>query len=312
MGILGCLLGAEALVRGAVDLATRLRLPPLLVGLTVVAWGTSAPELAVSVRAGSAGESDVALGNIIGSNIFNIAVVLGLGALLHPLRVTAHVVRFDAPALIGASLLAILLLADGHLSRVDGLVLLGGLVGYTGMTVWMQGRASLADRQAFAGVTPPPRGSVAVPSVLVAGGLVLLVIGADAMVHGATALARRVGVGGSAIGLTLVAAGTSLPELVTTVVAARRGQADIAIGNAVGSNLFNLLGVLGVATLVAPLSLGGVAVTDLWVMAGMAVVAVPLLWSRLTLHRWEGVLLLTVYGIYLAWRWPPGNAPMIG
>lgn len=296
--------GAEGLIRGAVDLAARVRIPPLLVGLTVVAWGTSSPELAVSLRAGWTGETGVALGNVVGSNIFNVAVILGLGAVMAPLRVQVQLLRLEAPVLATASLAVPLMLLDGAISRIEGGGLLAGLVVYTALTAWMQRRSSERDQGAFAPVAVQQDGSLAIACLLTAGGLVLLVVGADRMVAGAVALAQRAGVDPTIVGLTVVAAGTSLPELLATVVAARRGQADIAIGNVLGSNLFNLLGILGASSLLTPMVRADVAAGDLWLMTGLAFLLVLFLWSRLTVQRWEGGVLLASWAAYLAWRWP--------
>lgn len=299
--------GAELLVRGAVRLAAAAGVSSLVIGLTVVAFGTSAPEFAVSLGAGVRGQADIALGNVIGSNIFNVLLILGLSALIVPLVVARQLVRVDVPLMVGVSLLTVAAALDGRIGRVEGLLLAAGLVAY----VWWSIRASrLQPPPAVAGeIVPDARGRRAWSwwlgsAMLALAGLGLLVLGAHCMVDGAVAMARLLGVSELVIGLTIIAAGTSLPEVATSVVAAIRGERDIAVGNVVGSNLFNLLGVLGVTALVSP---HGVRVAeaalafDLPVMAAVAIVCLPVFFTGATISRWEGALLLAYYGAYVAY-----------
>ncbi|HZD05089.1 MAG TPA: calcium/sodium antiporter [Longimicrobiales bacterium] len=296
--------GAEALVRGASGLARAAGVTPLLVGLTVVAFGTSAPEVAVSVRASLGNQPAVALGNVVGSNVFNVLVILGVSAVVAPLLVQRQLVRQDVPILIGVSFVPILLALDGRIGRIDGLLLLAGGIGYTGWLGWMGLRKA-------PGVHPPRRRRHpftvrrwAVGLALVAAGLVGLVAGANLFLKGALALARAMGVSELVIGLTLVAAGTSLPELATSVVATVRGERDIAVGNVVGSNIFNILVVLGAASALGPHGLAvprGALTFDLPVMMAVAFVCLPIFYTDWSITRGEGALFLSYYGAYLVY-----------
>ncbi|MDE3155782.1 MAG: calcium/sodium antiporter [Acidobacteriota bacterium] len=303
-GFVALVAGAELLVRGASRLAAALGVPPLIIGLTVVAYGTSAPEFAVSIKAALAGQAGLALGNLVGSNIFNTLFILGLSALLTPLVVSARLVRLDVPLMIAVSLLVPIMGLDGRFGRADGLVLVGGLVAYTGFQVWQSRNERPAVVREYAqefddGVAREKRRWI-VDAAFVTGGLVLLVLGSRGLVAGAVALARVLGIGELIIGLTIVAVGTSLPEVVTSIVAGVRGERDIAVGNVVGSNLFNLMGALGLASLLAP---GAVEVAasverfDLPVMAATALACLPIFIGG-RISRWEGGLLAGYYVAY--------------
>ncbi len=309
-GLLLLYLGGEGLVRGASSLALRLRVSPLVIGLTVVAFGTSAPELAVSVEASLGGVGDIALGNVIGSNIANIGLILGVTALVRATKVEARILKIDTPLMIVASLILVGALHDGKLSRLEGGLLIVGLVAWIGFTAFETRQESEAVRQEFAsGVPQSPSGTlIAVPFVL--GGLVALVVGGRLLIDSAVALASSMGVSQAVIGLTIVAVGTSLPEFAASVVAAGRGQGDIAVGNVVGSNLFNILGVLGIAAVVRPLGSGQVDGLTLAIFVGLAVVIVPLLYTEMQLSRREGAGLLLVYAFYVLWLMArPGSYP---
>ncbi len=298
-------LGAEGLVRGSASLALRAGITPLVVGLTVVAFGTSSPELVVSTKAAYAGQGGIALGNVVGSNIFNIAVILGLSALVRPLRVNSQLIRFDMPVMIAVSLIACLLARDQHFSRWEGLLLVAGVILYTLVVIRMARRErNRAVQEEFAEGTPHASRSVWLDLGMALGGLALLAGGAQLFVQGAVELARAWGVSEAVIGLTIVSAGTSMPELATSMVAAFRKQEDIAIGNIVGSNIFNVLAILGVSSLLKPFTPGGVTALDFSFMLATALVLVPLMRSRMRMNRLEGALLLAVYGLYLAMRWP--------
>jgi len=304
-GLVMLIAGAEALVRGASRLATLIGMPPLVIGLTVVAFGTSAPELAVSVKAVLAGQGGIALGNVVGSNIFNVLFILGASALVSPLVVAQQLVRLEVPLMIGLSLAVLLLALDGAIGRTDGLLLVAGLCAYTAFVVH-QGRAETAAVRAEyeAAFGSPPRSAPhgwARGVVQVAGGLGLLVIGSGWLVDAAVAMARALGVSELVVGLTIVAAGTSLPEVVTSLVATARGERDIAVGNVVGSNLFNLMGVLGVAAVVAPRGIAvspGVLRFDLPVMGIVALACLPIFFTGARIARWEGALLLGYWAAY--------------
>lgn len=298
--------GAEGLVRGASRLAVAARISPVVIGLTVVAFGTSAPELAVSVGGALTGTPDVAVGNALGSNVFNGLAILGVAAIAGELVVHQRIVRFDVPLVIAATAVAWLLAADGRLSRWDGLVLGLGLLGYS---VWSY-RAARREppeiaaeyTEAFGTSPVPPAPRLGRSAALVLVGLAALVGGAQMLVAAATGIAATMGVSDLVVGLTVVAAGTSLPELATSVLAAARGQRDIAVGNVVGSNLFNLTAVLGIAALVGPegLPVGADVITGAFPVALLsAVVALPALASGLVVERWEGGLLAGGYLAYV-------------
>lgn len=302
-GLALLVLGAEALVRGAARLSLAVGISPLVVGLTVVALGTSAPEVAVGVQAALSGRSDLAVGNVVGSNIFNVLFILGLSALITPLVVASQIVRQEVPIMIGVSLLLVALCADSTVSVADGSILVGLLISYTILLV-VQSR-----RQAAA--TGSPVAEVASSSswdrhwtaqvLLIAGGLVLLVVGARWLVDAATTFARSLGVSELVIGLTVVAAGTSLPEVATSIMAAVRGQRDIAVGNVIGSNIFNVLGVLGVSAVVAPTGLTvapSLSAFDLPVMVAVTVACLPIFFTKHLIARWEGALFLALYVAY--------------
>ncbi len=306
--------GAELLVRGASRIAAGLGISPLVVGLTVVAFGTSAPEFAVTMGASLAGNADVALGNVVGSNIFNILFILGIAALFSPLVVERQLVRFDLPVALGASLLVGLMALDGKIGAVDGALLVTGLIVYVTTLIRMGSGAPTTGAVAesngpAAGVDadpdpPPPERSRAIDVVVALVGLALLVLGSRWFVGAAVTTAERLGVSELVIGLTVVAAGTSLPEVATSVLASVRGQRDIAVGNVVGSNIFNLLGVLGAGALAAP---GGITVStgaltfDIPLMIAVTLVAVPILFSGWVVARWEGALFLLWYVAYTSW-----------
>ncbi len=287
--------GAEGLVRGGAALALRLGITPLAVGLTVVAFGTSSPELVVSLSTALEGRGDLAVGNVVGSNIFNVALILGVAALVRPAAANAQVVRVDVPIVIASSALLVALLADGRLGPLEGTVLLAGAGAYTAYTLWAARREAPEVQAEADAALPTADGPLWRDVLFVAGGLVLLVAGARMLVTGAVSIAEAAGMSEAVIGLTILAAGTSLPELATSLVAALRGQSDIAIGNVVGSNIFNVLGILGVTALVRPLAPGGIGPVDLGVMLVLAVALLPLLRTGFRLDRLEGALLLLAY-----------------
>ena len=293
---------ASVLVRGASALALRLGLTPLVVGLTVVAFGTSAPELVVSVQAALADAGGIAVGNVVGSNIANVGLVLGLAVLVRPLAAAPSLFRRDLPVLLVVTALAAALLADGQLGRVEGAVLAAGLVAYLVWSVRAARRDQAAAALAAADLpVTEPTGPAWRDAAFVVAGLAGLVVGADLFVGGATRLAEAFGVSNAVIGLTVVAVGTSLPELATTLVAAARGEGDIAVGNVVGSNLFNLLGILGIASVVRPLAAPGLQPADVAVMGGLAVALVAMLWTGRRLARGEGAVLAAVYVAYVGY-----------
>jgi len=288
-------LGAEALVRGASSIALRLGITPLIIGLTIVAFGTSAPELAVSVKSALAGNSGIALGNVIGSNIANIGLILAITALIRPIQVQSQVVKRDIPLMILASMLFWGLLLDGELSLIDGVILLSLLFGYLTFS-YISSKNSNDEEEIEAGPNNP-----LLSGLFILVGISMLVGGGILFVNGAVDLAKTFGVSEVIIGLTIVAIGTSMPELVTSVIAALKGQSDIAIGNVVGSNLFNILGILGVTAIVHPVSSLGFQPFDFMVMLALAVVIMPFAWTGLRIGRREGSVLLLSYLGYMGY-----------
>ena len=300
--------GAEWLVRGASQLAAAAGIAPLVVGLTVVAFGTSAPELAVSVQSAYLGQSDLALGNVIGSNICNILLILGLAALVAPLTVAQKLLRLDVPLMIGVSVLLFLLALDGEIGRLDGALLFAGILAYVVFSIVQSRRETRQVQEEYAreyGVEVSTGGGGLLRNLgLVAIGLVLLVLGARWLVDGAVLIARLAGVSELIIGLTIVAVGTSLPEIAASVVASLRGERDIAVGNAIGSNLFNIMAVLGLTGLVAPEGIVAPSAAlnfDLPVMIAVAVACLPIFFTGHRIARWEGALFLGYYAAYLAY-----------
>ena len=297
--------GAEGLVRGSSSLALRLGLTPLVVGLTVVAMGTSMPEVMVSVKAAMQGRGDLAVGNVVGSNIFNIGIILGLTALLSPMKVQFQLIKIDAPIMVAVSLGLVALLWDGAIGRVEGAVLFGGLIVYNAGNIWLARRTATKEVESeFAEGVPARSGSVLLDWLFILGGLGILVIGARLLTDNSVALARSFGVSEAVIGLTIVAAGTSVPELAASSVAAMKKEPDIALGNVIGSNIFNILGILGIASLVAPLSAPNISHFDLWTMGAIAAALVPMLWTGLRVSRAEGVALFAAYCGYVYFLWP--------
>lgn len=307
-GLVALVAGAELLVRGASRLALSIGVSPLVVGLTVVAFGTSAPEMTVSVGAALAGQGELALGNAVGSNIFNVLFILGLAALITPLAVHVQVIRQEAPVLVGSAVLLMLLALDGTIGGIDGALLTALLVVYTVFLVRQSrseaaAQALKAPATAATATTGGPSRVRQLAFILV--GLVLLVGGAQALVAAAVGFARAWGVSEVVIGLTIVAAGTSLPEVAASVMAALRGERDIAVGNVVGSCIFNMLGVIGLGGLAAAAAAGGglpvppaVANFDLWVMLAALVACLPVFLTGREVARWEGALFLGYYAAY--------------
>jgi cation:H+ antiporter len=296
-GLFLLIVGAELMVRAAVRLAARWHVRPLIIGLTIVALGSSAPQMAVSLQATLAQNADIAVSSVIGSSIFNILVTLGLSALIIPLRVSRQLVRLDIPLMIGASLLVFVLAWNERLTRLDGVILLSALALYLGLLL----RQSRHSTRPQAHPEEAPKGPWLSSLLMIIGGLAMLVYAGHLLLGAAVSVATDLGLSERIIGLTIVAISTSLPELATSLIAALRGQRDIAVGNVIGSNLFNLLGVLGFTALVAPspLSVSPNALDfDLPVMLGVAVLCLPLFYTGYRITRAEGLLCL---GLYLAY-----------
>lgn len=302
LGLVLLVIGADLLIKGAARLASNFGVPALVIGLTVVAFGTSAPELAVSVKAAYAGQAELAIANVVGSNIFNILFILGLAALISPLIISHQLIRQDVPIMVGVSIVAVLMTLDGNINRIEAIILTLGLIGYTWF-LFYQGKqkgvdVSDGEVEEMLKANVPMWQNVA----LVVVGLALLVMGARWLVQSAIELATAWGVNEAVIGLTIVAAGTSLPEVVTSVVATLRGQRDIAVGNVVGSNIFNVLCVLGISGAVSPTPLLAgeqLAGFDMPVMLAAAALCVPIFFIGATLNRLEGLMFLALYSVYV-------------
>jgi cation:H+ antiporter len=306
VGLVLLVIGAEALVRGASRLSLTIGVSPLVVGLTVVAYGTSSPEMAVSVQSAMAGRNDLAVGNVVGSNIFNVLFILGVSALITPLLVARQFVRQEVPIMIGTSLLLFLIAFDGQIGMQDGALLLGLLIAYTIFVI----RQSLAQsKSGDIELLEAELGDLhsrwdrhwAVQVVLIVAGLAMLVLGATWLVEAAVTFATYLGVSELVIGLTIVAAGTSLPEVATSILATVRGQRDIAVGNVVGSNIFNILGVLGISALASSNGLhvqSSMLVFDIPIMCAVAVACLPIFFTGHLIARWEGLVFIAAYAAY--------------
>ena len=305
-GLALLVVGGDILLRGAVGLATVFRLTPAIIGLTVVAAGTSVPELAVSGLAAWQSKPDIAVANVVGSNIFNIAFIIGICALVRPVMIAGNMIRLEYPVLALTTFLCVVLVQDGQINRLDGLLFLAS---YVGFTVYMVGlvrqqvtKSETADLTAgvkeLSSEGQNPR--LWVCSALVMAGVALLAGGAHATVLGAIEAARMLGWSERVIGLTIVSAGTSLPEVFASLISVARGRDDVAIGNVIGSNLFNILFILGLCGVIYPLPVSDALIaSDAWWMLGVTLLLYPIMFTRYLVNRWEGVLLLVVYGVYL-------------
>jgi cation:H+ antiporter len=294
--------GADILVKGASSLAGSLGISPLVIGLTVVAFGTSAPEMSVSVSSALKGAADIAVGNVVGSNICNVLLILGLSAMAAALVVQKQLVRFDIPLMIYASLIVLLMAVDGVISRLDGFILFGGIIAYTVFLIKEARQEGVAVAAVGADIAPPQ--PLWKNLVLIAVGLLMLVLGSQWLVTGAVAIAKYMGLSELVIGLTIVAIGTSLPELATSVMASLKGERDIAVGNILGSNIFNIGSVLGLSAIVAPHGLPvahSSLLVDIPVMLLVALICVPVFLTHYTVTRKDGVTFLVCYVLYLVY-----------
>jgi cation:H+ antiporter len=306
-GFILLIAGAEALVRGASRMAAALGVSPLVIGLTVVAFGTSSPELAVSIKSALSGQNGIALGNVIGSNIFNILFILGLSALIIPLTVNQQLIRFDVPLMVLLAVIVLLLSLDHNFGHFDGSALLIGLVFYIIILIYKSRRESTVVIEEYEnrfGLGLNIRHIWIRNAGLIMGGLIMLIFGSRWLVDGAVSFAGYLGVSELVVGLTIVAAGTSLPEVVTSVIAAVHGERDIAVGNVVGSNIFNMMGALGFAGVVAPTGIEvSVAVIgfDLPVMIAVSLICLPIFFTGGVISRQEGALMLGYYVVYTSY-----------
>ncbi|WP_288251821.1 calcium/sodium antiporter [uncultured Hydrogenophaga sp.] len=309
-GLVGLVLGANLLVRGASRLALSLGISPLVVGLTIVAFGTSSPELAVSVGAVAGGQTDIAIGNVVGSNVLNVLLILGISALITPLVVHLQLIRQEVPIMIGAALLLVVFALDGQVRWYEAAMLTTAMVAYTVFLVWQsrrESREAQGDYDAEVQAAAPGAWDAKLPAqiALIVIGLVLLVLGAEGLVRAAVVFAQQLGLSEVVIGLTVVALGTSMPEVATSLAAALKGERDLAVGNVVGSNTFNILGCLGISGLVA----GGaglqvppaVMAFDLWVMLAVALACLPVFMTGREIARWEGAVFVGYYLAYVTY-----------
>ncbi len=298
--------GADLLVRGAVTLAQAFKVSAAVIGLTIVSMGTSLPELTVSVAAALRGSPDLTMGNVVGSNIFNIGIVLGVSALIFPMRVHSSAVKLEWPFLFVASFLLLLLARDGMIDRLEGGFFVIAVALFTVYAViigreavGLEEKKDLQEQVSDLTLANGAR-SVGIAVGLVAVGIVVLLAGGEILVRGAISLARTLGMTERLIGLTVVAAGTGAPEVATSIVAARKGQSEIALGNVIGSNIFNILGILGAAALITPLAIApAILSSDLWWMLGITLVLMPMMWTKRVVSRLQGGLLMLIYGTYV-------------
>jgi cation:H+ antiporter len=307
LGILLLLVGGEVLLRGAVGMAALLRLTPAVIGLTVVAAGTSVPELAVSGIAAYQGNSEIAVANVIGSNIFNVTVIIGLCAIVRPFNLTGNTLRLEYPVLALATLMCVAVVQDGFVGRIDALLFVATYVAFTAYLVRLvRHQVTKEEKEELKTEVEELALSTCKPSMiwcvaLVTCGVILLGLGAQSTVSGASQLARLIGWSERVIGLTIVSAGTGLPEVVASLVSSIRGRSDVAIGNVIGSNLFNILIILGLSGVVTPLSVQPtIAASDCWWMLGATLALLPIMLNGFKVYRWEGILLL---GTYVAYIW---------
>ena len=297
LSLVALYIGAGWLVQGSSALALKAKISPLVIGLTIVAFGTSAPELAVNLNATLSGREDMAIGNIIGSNIFNIGVILGISATICPIQAKKQLLRIDIPVLLAATLLLAIFLWNGTLGRTEGLFFLSGIIIYTLFSLFHSRKHGEGPNQELE--EQPKHWAFDILSII--GGLAVLVFASRLLVDNAVSIAKELGVSEAVIGLTIVAAGTSMPELATSIVAAYKRKTDIAIGNIVGSNLFNILAVAGSCSLIHPIDTQNIDNIDLMVMTALSVLLLPLVKSGQKISRTEGIVQILSYVIYMFW-----------
>lgn len=297
-GIALVIWGANRMTDGAVGIAERMRIPQIVIGLTVVAVGTSAPELFVSLMSAIKGTPDLAVGNVVGSNIMNVLIIAGVTALVAPMTVERATVRRDLPIGVLAALTLAFISIDGDISRLDAALLFALFISYMCYTVVVAKRESKSAAEQESASAPAPIWKSILFVIL---GLACLVVGGDLFVDGASGVARDLGISDAIIGLTIVACGTSLPELATSIVAARKGNSGIAIGNVIGSNVFNILMILGITGLVSPMQISGISTVDMAVMAGSSFLMWLFCYTKLRMERWEGGVMVACYAAYLWW-----------
>ncbi|WP_300039573.1 calcium/sodium antiporter [uncultured Roseobacter sp.] len=305
VGLIGLILGGEMLVRGAVSAAKRFGVSPMVIGLTLVGFGTSTPELVTSLQAALAGASGIAIGNVVGSNIGNVLLILGLAACLAPIAVDPKAFKRDGTVLILATLLCLGAVLVGHVSRWIGTAFLIALCAYLGFTLWSErqvgGTPTASIYAGEADAVPGPEYALRVSLGITLVGLIITIFGARFLVSGAVTIAQSAGISETVIGLTIVAIGTSMPELVTSIIAVRKGQGDVALGNVLGSNMFNILGILGITAIVQPMTIPvEIARLDIWVMCGATLIMMVFARTGWTISKREGGLFVIAYAMYLS------------
>lgn len=302
VGLLFLTFGADRLVLGSSAIALKLGVSPLLIGITIVAFGTSAPELIVSINAALSGNGGISVGNVVGSNIANIGLILGIASLITPMTVHVSLIRRDIPIMIGISLISGWFIFGEEVSRAEGAFLVAGLLVFIGLSIyWAKRETPSAQVAEFEEPLKDAHIATWLAWVYVAIGLGLLAGGSELLVGGAVHIAEVFGMSQTLIGLTIVAIGTSLPELATSITAAMKGESDIAVGNVVGSNIFNALGILGIAAVIRPLPTATFSMVDLGVMLGFTILMLPMARNDMRILRWEAALLLTAYVGYMGW-----------
>lgn len=301
IGLVLLYLGAEGLVRGSSSLAKRLQISPLVIGLTIVAFGTSMPELIVSIKTALSGQGAISIGNVVGSNIFNIAIILGLSAIIYPLKTEIKLLRVDTPIMISVSILFYFFFMDKQISRIEGIIFFSMIILYTYFSFYLSRHADQKEIKRISNESIPTRQfkNIYTEILLISISFALLIVGANLLVAGSISFAKMLGISEAIIGLTIVAAGTSLPELATSLVAAIRKNPDIAIGNVVGSNIFNIIGILGIASIISPIKAVEINTIDTLFMIIFSILLLPFMWTKFRLQRWEGFLLLTGYVLYV-------------
>ena len=304
IGLILLFIGAEGLIRGSTALALKIGITPLVVGLTVVAFGTSTPELVVSLKAALIGNSSITLGNVVGSNIANIALILGTAALIRPLDVHADVIRKEIPIMIAFTILLILLLLDGEVGFIDGLIFVVAIISYTIINITLARKEKNAEVENEFKDGLKSKINVPLSIIMIVAGLGLLILGANLFVNGAISIAKSIGISDAIIGLTIVAIGTSLPELITSIVASYKNESDIAVGNVVGSNIFNILGILGITALIITVNSDGINFIDYGVMFFASLILLPLSKTGFKISRLEGAFLVAGYIAYIYYLLP--------
>lgn len=297
--------GASWLVTGSSSLAIKAGVSPLVAGLTVVAFGTSSPELVVGINTALAGQGNIAIGNIVGSNIFNICIILGISSIIAALKIKMQLLKMDIPILIITTIAFMILFNDRQISRIEGAILLSGIVLYTILNIVLARREKNKEvMDEFDKSIPKSNMKWYYSAGMVVIGIGVLVAGSELLVKGAVQIARVLGVGETIISLTIIAAGTSMPELASSVVATIRKEYDIAIGNIIGSNIFNILGIIGISSIISPLSAMAISNIDLYIMLGVTLVLLPFFRTKYSLTRDEGIFLVVLYLMYLYYLWP--------